>query len=281
MLAECYDLNVLGSTQLDHARIINGLTVDGSLNVVHLDVSGDALFNNNVTVDGSLNAVDLDVSGNATFNNDVSMEGELTCNNLDVSSDTNLNNVVIDGSFNVTKIKFPDNTVQTTAYNPGNIIQTEYILPYFFGTINFDDNDEFINSPIFRFYNVNTWNTNNIIIKFSIFEIADNLKIYEGYLILHPSLININGTIINNLTIPSSSQYYDIHIVNGMNSSDNISIILNKELANTSSLYFRFRKSDTLTCYYQVNGSIISGTPSSVNKISIESIDSDSFRSNF
>jgi cytoskeletal protein CcmA (bactofilin family) len=259
VLTECYDLNVLGSTQLDHARIINGVTVDGSLNAVNLDVSGDAVFSKNVTVDGSLNVLGSTQLDNARI----------------------INGVTVDGNLNAKNITFPDNTIQTTAYIPGNIIQTEYVLPYFFGTINFDNNVEFINSPIITFNNVNTWNTNDIIIKFSIFEIANNSKIYEGYVVTYPKSININETIINNLTIPcDNSPYFTIFSINGMNTSENISIILNNDSSNTSSLYFRFRKSVTLSCYYQVNCSIISGTPSSLNKISIENIDLDNFRSN-
>jgi len=279
---ECYDLNVLGSTQLDHVRIINGVTVDGSLNVVHLDVSGDTVFNNNVTVDGSLNALDLAVSGNALFNNNLVVDGSLNAIHLHVSGNAIFkNDVKVDGNLNAKNITFPDNTIQTTAYIPGNIISTEYVLPYFFGTINFDNNVEFINSPIITFNDVNTWNTNNIILKFSIFEIANNTKIYEGYLVTYPSSININETIINNLTIPSNnSPYFTIFSINGMNSSENISIILNNDSPNTSSLYFRFSKSTTLSCYYHVKCSIISGSPSSINKISIENIDLDNFRSN-
>jgi hypothetical protein len=306
---------------------LNDVTVDGSLNVFDLDVSGNARFNNNVTVDGSLNVFDLDVSGNAIFNKNVTVDGSLNvvnlaefnslkvntlaeCYDLNVLGSTQLdhariiNGVTVDGSLNAVdlavsgnaifnnnlvvsdnfiakNITFPDNTIQTTAYIPNNIIQNEIKLPYFFGTINFDNNVDLINSPSITFNNVNTWNTNDIVIKFSIFEISDNTKIYDGYLCIYPSSININETITNNLTIPcDNSPYFNIISTNGMNSSENISIILNRS-SNISRLYFRFIKSTILECYYHVNCSIISGSPSSVNNITIGNIDLDNFSSNF
>jgi len=270
------DLDVSGNAMFN-----NNVTVDGSLNVVDLDVSGNAMFNNNVTVDGSLNAVDLAVSGNAVFNNNVTVDGSLNAVDLAVSGSTNLNNVVVRNNLIAKKITFPDNTIQTTAYNPNNIIKHDNLLPYFYGTIKFDDNVDAINSPTFTFHDNNDTDT-DIVIYFSIFDFSDTKKVYEGYLILKPSTIRTNNDIINHLKIPSNnSPYYSIISTNGSTTSiiEYISIILTCKSSNTSSICFQFKKS-ILDNTYQINSSIVSGYPAYVNKITIENIDLDNFRSN-
>ena len=241
------------------------MNVNGTLNASGLDVSGNAMFNS-MNVNGTLNASGLDVSGNATFNNDVYIDGEL----------------------NVVNIKFPDNTVQNTAYNPNNNISKT--MPNFYGSVAFDNTTDtiYLYSPSVVFNNISEWSdSNHIIIEFLIVEIGLNNNQFSGYIYAIPSSFSTND-VIYNLQIPATSSQYSssltIYKNNSINSSEYISIITTKNTnTNNSTLSFRFSKSQdqNIVKKYYISCSVKIGAINNIVNTSIENTSNNVFSSNY
>ena len=145
---------------------------------------------------------------------------------LAVSGISTCNNVTVDGSLNVTSITFPDNTVQTTAYNNVNITE----LLTFGKKIAFTSSNQVIYDILHPLTTIDMY-----VIKINILKIYNNknstkIASYNATMIITTDLIPSNTITISNVNDSYSSNSIMLAIDESSSKLEGISISINRSV---------------------------------------------------